>query len=281
MKLSPLLVGTVLLAIALAGCTDSTDATPKDSGPTQAPQPSTDSETGSVTGRVYNEELMPIANAQLALVEAKLETLTDATGNFTFNKVPPGKHRLIAQALGYNSVARQVTVAAGEVTTSNFDLSAIPLEADPWHDSQVKTSYLTFDQEWVSFVFILANQNWSTLCGTCIHTVHLAPGPLQVLVENVWDPYAAPVINERISIWWRYYDPAGAYHNALETYSNRESRFMPDEEEKELRDSNSTKFTMSVHSDLFTVSINHRIDTWNTFAYVGELPEGYTALPPA
>lgn len=266
-----------ILLLVLAGCAGSAPEATVD--PDAADEPRTGQGTGSLTGTVVGDEGLPVGGATVAIVETLERTTTDSNGTFTFNGLEPGSYRVIFERLGFESQGRIIDVAAGEV--SQLDVVLVPVRVDtgPYYDAQVYVSHLQADQEWLSFVFILANLNWSAMCGTCIHHVYLEPGPQQVLVENWWEPSGVPGLNEGIMIWWRYYDPDGEFHNALESYANREAREMGDET-TELRESGATNLTLSVHSKIDGVSFDHRIETWNTFAYHGDLPAGYTALPP-
>ncbi|HLE48284.1 MAG TPA: hypothetical protein VI818_08305, partial [Candidatus Thermoplasmatota archaeon] len=61
---------------------------------------------------------------------------------------------------------------------------------------------------------------------------------------------------------------------------NRESKSVPAAEVTELATAKVEKFEIAVEGSGLGLSVQQRVDTWHTFAYVDELPEGFTALPP-
>lgn len=117
-----------LLAIALAGCADGDPAEVVPPTTSAAATP----ETGAIGGLVTNEEGLPVAEAQVALMDADLETMTDEAGAFAFNNLSAGSHKLIAQKLGYESTARTVDVTLGEVTQVDIQLAAVQVGQEPF-----------------------------------------------------------------------------------------------------------------------------------------------------
>lgn len=271
----------LLLGASLAGCTGA-PASPRAGGSSFAPPPSPGADTGSVAGFVVDEEHRAIPNATVVLMTTNQVAQSDASGAFTINGAPPGKHKVIAQALGYQAAGRELEVLAGQVARATFVLSGIMIPSVPYHRTHTRVSEIFLDQEWVGFLFILADQNHSAICGSCYHTLYPDPGVIrQVLVENSWPSFPTPVVNGAVAIWWMYYGAKGDYHNALEQYSNRESRFMPDVETNELNATQPKKISIVVESGLDTVSFQHKVTTYHTFAYGAPLKDGFTALAPA
>lgn len=107
----------VFVTVVFAGCvggsaTGNTTAVPN--------APMSDENTGSITGKIVDESLLPIPNAFVSLLNENgsgvYETITsDASGRFTFHYVPAGKYQVEVKANGFGPGLTQVEVAAGEV----------------------------------------------------------------------------------------------------------------------------------------------------------------------
>jgi len=122
----------VVAAVALSGCSGASSQTVSSSSvPPPAPPPAPTAEFGSISGLVVDDEARPIVAVTVALIEAKNETKSDEAGAFVFNDVAPGKYKLITEKLGYESSARSVEVAVGEVTQLTVALVALNVSAEP------------------------------------------------------------------------------------------------------------------------------------------------------
>lgn len=75
-----------------------------------------DDETGSIQGVVFDEELNPVANAQVGILEPSISSATAEDGRFVLERVPPGDHQVFANAFGFEPKAAQVNVVAGQAT---------------------------------------------------------------------------------------------------------------------------------------------------------------------
>ncbi|MBA4135747.1 MAG: hypothetical protein C0518_00360 [Opitutus sp.] len=72
---------------------------------------------GSITGRLLLATGEPAANIFIALAGTRLSATTDARGNFNFPSVPPGKHRLFANAPGWQPLQiENVEVESGRLS---------------------------------------------------------------------------------------------------------------------------------------------------------------------
>jgi TonB-linked SusC/RagA family outer membrane protein len=87
--------------------------------------------TGQITGTVTAATGQPLSGATVAISGLRRTTITDPQGRFTFNNVPAGTHTVTASRLGQATGSRQVTVAAGQTATADFQLqvAAVGLEA--------------------------------------------------------------------------------------------------------------------------------------------------------
>src|SRR5213079_1008143 len=81
-------------------------------------------ETGTLTGAVSNAATGNLLEgARVEVPSLGLSALTDATGRFVLSAVPPGTHELVVSYIGLDAVRSQVSVAAGQRTVRDFDLT--------------------------------------------------------------------------------------------------------------------------------------------------------------
>ncbi|MBI2076749.1 MAG: carboxypeptidase regulatory-like domain-containing protein [Euryarchaeota archaeon] len=124
-------IGWLLLGILAAGCLDPAEpvlntATTPAPAPAQEPKPTDDA--GSISVAVVTDDLLPVANAQVVVIEPERAALTDELGHATFNQVPPGERTVVASKPGYRTVPEKgvlVKVEAGSVSEVTFTLMAL------------------------------------------------------------------------------------------------------------------------------------------------------------
>lgn len=282
-----LLAAAVLLAGCVAGTSEESAGPDSGAGPASpAPAAQVNESTGSIAGLVQDPEGLPLAGVTVTVVETLASARSDAEGRFTFNGIEPGSYRLIGERLGYEDAASAVKVAADEVAEVSLTLVPVAVAQDPYHDSVVSTAYVKADYVLVSWaIWEVAHQNVSAynqqFCDPCHFTIFLEPSPVQVLVETVWEkPVGAPGVNDEV--WLAYYrnwtDEEGGTSVKTGYWSNREAVFFAEEDMEEVE--GATELRLIVHGGLFSVNVDHRLDVWTTFAYHGELEEGFSALPP-
>jgi hypothetical protein len=117
----------LLLVAALSGCAGNSPG----SAPASASSVVTASDAaapgqGSIIGVVVSDDELPIPGASVSITRpATLEATTDAEGRFEFRQLEPGPYSVYAQRLGFESVARNVDVVAGEETQLRLILKPI------------------------------------------------------------------------------------------------------------------------------------------------------------
>ena len=131
------LVFGVLVAVGFAGCVSS--ASEEGGGPAAvAASPAFDETTGSVTGSVLTDEILPIIGAQVGILGTTLVATVDETGRYTLNFVPPGRQTVSVIALGFLSGSKTVEVTAGAVLEKiDFVLTQLPSEG-PYSFTEIK-----------------------------------------------------------------------------------------------------------------------------------------------
>jgi hypothetical protein len=89
---------------------------------------------GAVQGTIVDDSVTPIANAQIQVATTTLVAVSGPDGSFLLGNVPPGRQTLFVVALGFDSVAKVVEVAAGAVTQVSVTMVAIPVRT-PFHET--------------------------------------------------------------------------------------------------------------------------------------------------
>src|SRR6184192_2018464 len=78
-------------------------------------------QTGSITGKVTDENKMPIPGATVTVVGSSLSTATGNNGEYTITGVKPGKYTVEVKFIGYVTIQNIVVVSSGNVPV-NFNL---------------------------------------------------------------------------------------------------------------------------------------------------------------
>jgi TonB-dependent SusC/RagA subfamily outer membrane receptor len=88
-------------------------------------------ETGTVTGRVTDaRSLGPVSAAQVYISELSIGVASRDDGRFILVGVPAGTHTVTVQRLGYRATTQQISVAAGETASVDFQLTQDALALD-------------------------------------------------------------------------------------------------------------------------------------------------------
>jgi len=85
-------------------------------------------QTGSIGGRIVDEQGSPVVGAQLSIQRPSLGTSTRVNGEYVLDRVPAGTHTLQARMLGFRPEAASVTVTAGQTASRDFTLRRDPLQ---------------------------------------------------------------------------------------------------------------------------------------------------------
>lgn len=122
------------LVLALSGCSGA-QAGPNTAASTSsgtAGPASAGATTGGIEGTVTDDSVNPIAGVDVALIELDRSATTDDAGRFSFSEVAPGRVKVVAGKLGYESVARAVDIETGKVAQVNLVLASVAI-AVPHH----------------------------------------------------------------------------------------------------------------------------------------------------
>lgn len=75
-----------------------------------------------VGGHILDSNLLPVAGAEVILLEPHLLTLTDSSGAYQFCAVAGDSVSIVARAVGYRSDQTKIALSAGAIVTQNLEL---------------------------------------------------------------------------------------------------------------------------------------------------------------
>jgi iron complex outermembrane receptor protein len=101
--------------------------------------------TGSIGGRVVDEQGAPIAGAQVFLIRPPIATGTRTGGGYLLSRVPVGRRVLGARMLGFRPDSASVIVTAGQQATRDFTLRRDPLQLQTLVVTGTQTPRLNLD----------------------------------------------------------------------------------------------------------------------------------------
>ncbi len=87
-------------------------------------------QTGSISGRVVDEQGSGLPGAQVMVQGTSIGAQARANGDYSLPRVPPGTRSLQARLIGYRPQTVSVTVTSGQNTEQNFTLSRDPLQLE-------------------------------------------------------------------------------------------------------------------------------------------------------
>ena len=101
--------------------------------------------TGTIAGRVVDEQGTGVSGAQIYIDRPALGTQTRANGEYTLTRVPSGTHTLHARLLGFRPESTSVTVSGTGQATQNFTLRHDPLQLQTMVVTGTQTPRMNLD----------------------------------------------------------------------------------------------------------------------------------------
>ncbi len=270
-----LTVPLLLLAAALAGCTD--DA-PEDSSGVVLGDGSTldlgDVDTkaglGAVSGVVVDASIRPVEGARVAIGEDR-ETMTAADGRFVLNDLEPGLVLLHVSAEGYEATQASATVVADEVTIVKVYLPR-DTAPQPYH-----TTY-KFDA-FVDASVGIANWGVDLVAGDVVPTCQCAfnfsvdQAPAGFVLEAVWEDSISGKPTGPTEYYFSLYSDEPFELDT--TYVSNPASWRPDASifPPEARD-----YSVSLYPDDVWPAYNQAYEIFVTVFYLEGPPEGWSAI---
>lgn len=174
------LIVALLLAGAFAGCQGRAPAPTGDAKGTSILSQEPGRAVGALAGSVLDDERLPLSNATITLPDLGPELYTDESGGYRFEKVPVGRHRIVASKAGYTNEAREVVVDEDDTVQATFTLVRLPDERSRRlsipHDS------LHIASESVATA-LLNSTGAAPACQSCTWVLRAEEVPTFVLIE--------------------------------------------------------------------------------------------------
>ncbi len=79
-------------------------------------------ETGTINGKVVDENNQPLAGVNIIIQNTNRGTSTKADGRFTFQDVSVGNKTLVFSYIGFKKLTESVSVEPGQTTELNIEL---------------------------------------------------------------------------------------------------------------------------------------------------------------
>lgn len=196
MRVPSLLVLAPFVALAFSGCV----VGPSDALPSEPDRPAaapTDT-TGAIAGLVMDEEHQPLADAAVVLLELDRFGRSDADGSFVFNDLLEGSYRVVAERIGYGTVAQSLQVRAGMVTDVTIQLVPLPYGSEPFVAAWAEEGLIacSFNPTWPMNPCAW----WGTGDRSRIpFQIEASPPMGEVLLELVWEP-ATPATGQELEL---------------------------------------------------------------------------------
>jgi iron complex outermembrane receptor protein len=102
-------------------------------------------QTGSIAGRVVDDQGAGVSGAQIYIDQPPLGTQTRANGEYTLTRVPSGTHTLHARLLGFRPESTSVTVSGTGQATQNFTMRHDPLQLQTMVVTGTQTPRMNLD----------------------------------------------------------------------------------------------------------------------------------------
>lgn len=195
--------------LLLAGCAESPNPALGPASTEPPPLVAPDADYGGIEGFVVGADVVPIANATVALLGTNLSSRTDATGYYALLPLPPGDYKVQANASGYAPVVRSLALGAGQGPRIDFTLYEIPNPEPYVDDAFVRRGQI---QCTVRADAKPAGQNTNPSCSDVAKdqtapyvpptqgaNISVLPGMMGLLVEVEWQG-SVPLLGERLRV---------------------------------------------------------------------------------
>ena len=132
-------------------------------------------QTGTISGRVVDENGAAITGAQLSVARTPVGTQTQENGAYILADVPAGTRMVHVRMLGFRPDSASVTVAAGETVTQDFALRRNPLQLQTMVVTGTQTPRTNLDAS-VAVTTLTANEVQAAAPRSTTEMLRYVPG---------------------------------------------------------------------------------------------------------
>lgn len=298
-------VAAIIAVLLLAGCAGR--ASP--AGDSGAPDP--EAVLGSIGGIVFDDERRPVPQARLTLVERNREEQADSGGRFVFLRLAPGEYTVRAAAAGFQPGSQQVALAAGENVILRIELLPLPAPVAHFVVDQFAAHHacMLYTLVYVTHCSAPYTIAYESLRGQGVDpgAYGLPPDPLEnayrhnftveanstgIVSELVWTPNADATRYMWFTLSCGWYDPVSdgclppGATQAAPSYAGKRGpgplRIQWEHPNPEWLPWVMAKARVTGDIDQYVgLSLDQRLDMFNTVFYGGPVPEDWSILPPA
>lgn len=254
------------------------------SASTSAAVPQANETAGALAGRILDDEGLPIASADVALLKTNHATRTDERGAYTLNGITPGKYAAAFSALGFDSASRSIEIRSGVVTYANVTLSPLAIPVN-YTLTVPKTGYVNIGNVFFQdATWIVNNSNLNAVvCEACMFPFHIPKGPAAGLTETLWvsGQTGVPLVNTDVWLFVKRDWTTGEFGDGtaiVGTYmSDREAAVWGADHIKAM--TKTDKLLVVFHGGT-GVTFQLKVTAYNSLSYGGPFADDFTGLPP-
>lgn len=128
-----ILVSCLVLGVLAAGCTGASKPRATDGISGSVGPADFDEKTCGITGRILDEERLPVAGAQVGIIALNISRRSALDGRYALDLVAAGNRTVAVQAVNFMPVSKTVACVAGqEIKDVDFRLTPVPTPAAPF-----------------------------------------------------------------------------------------------------------------------------------------------------
>lgn len=267
-----------LVFLVFAGC--SGPARRAETGPSQPAE--ADPYLGGIEGTVTDDQILPLTAVEVAIDKYTLTTSTDELGHFRFVGLQPGEYVLAVAKAGYRSVAKRTLVEAGDLASIAVQLEPLPTIGVPWNYTNSKVAQIHVGWYYATLGLWSLGVNQSEynrlVCDPCQFQIPFQPVGMHVIRTELLLKAGMQnaAMNKEAYIRYNKNDSAGTYlfgdfmeHRENKTWGAYKPPFV-----------GATRLYIAVAGAVTTIQHEMRVELFTTIAYHGDLPRGFSALPP-
>ena len=226
---------------------------------------------GALSGVVVDEAIRPLSGVIVEVLGYSLQAVTDDTGLFAVEELPPGLYTLSANATGYLATQTTVEVKVGETAKVRIvlptDTTPKPFHTTVKYDGFNQAGNGLVSQAYELFVNETAGVPFDSCACQFYYTLE-QPADTHI-VEVEWEPSVDNPTGDSSGYWAIWDDDGGDYQDdgCDNPCLGRIDGFFPAE---------SQRFHIDIWLDSDWVQVNQAFTVYLTLFYNGQAPEDWS-----